>query len=528
MQTVCTVTVNSANEKEAFARHLPPGRFRFVELVEPGRRDWLASACQSAISCDVLVISGHFDGSREFFSDRTETQVSLPVAELERVACSDACPGLLSRLKEVHLYGCNTLNPRVLGGTTADLVRSLVRRGDAGGRADARLRQLGIDAGAGESSRERMRRIFEDVPVIYGFSSVAPLGPVAGATLENYFREHGAREIGSGRASAGLLAHFAAFDLDAVRGHRSGDAGAQARDEICLFSDDRVGTAQRIVAIHRILRRPVPEVMPHLGRIEAEAAHLAAGGAPAADVRRALDALHDDLLSRARFLAHARQAPAPALRARMLDVAGDLGWLTAEERKAEWTQLLRGLMQLPSPGLDEVDLACARNPAHAFDGIDRQLPPLAIGPDVAHAAIAACLGNAAGLARVVQALGSGIDDEVLIAGAYLRHRPLQDADTVQRVLQAVAALPPSSAQVQALDTLGREGKPDAGWWDPLLALYARTPSAAVQSAIAGILVKADLAQVPRERWLETLVASRRPAAEGNRLLDLLIQRLRGG
>ena len=36
-QTVCTITVNSADEKEAFRRHLPESKYRFVELVERGR-----------------------------------------------------------------------------------------------------------------------------------------------------------------------------------------------------------------------------------------------------------------------------------------------------------------------------------------------------------------------------------------------------------------------------------------------------------------------------------------------------------
>ena len=43
-QTVCTITVNSSNEKQAFERYLPQGRFDFVELVERGRPDWLESA----------------------------------------------------------------------------------------------------------------------------------------------------------------------------------------------------------------------------------------------------------------------------------------------------------------------------------------------------------------------------------------------------------------------------------------------------------------------------------------------------
>src|SRR5947207_3298100 len=53
-KTVCTITVNSADEKEAFRRSLPPDKFQFVELVERGRPDWLASACGQRIRCDVL------------------------------------------------------------------------------------------------------------------------------------------------------------------------------------------------------------------------------------------------------------------------------------------------------------------------------------------------------------------------------------------------------------------------------------------------------------------------------------------
>jgi hypothetical protein len=60
--TVCTITVNSPNEKDAFRRNLPKDKFEFVELLERGRRDWLASACQQKVQCDVLVISGHFGG----------------------------------------------------------------------------------------------------------------------------------------------------------------------------------------------------------------------------------------------------------------------------------------------------------------------------------------------------------------------------------------------------------------------------------------------------------------------------------
>src|SRR5436190_15208413 len=60
-KTVCTITVNSPDEKETFRRLLPPDEFQFVELVERGRSNWLESACRQDVQCDVLLISGHFD-----------------------------------------------------------------------------------------------------------------------------------------------------------------------------------------------------------------------------------------------------------------------------------------------------------------------------------------------------------------------------------------------------------------------------------------------------------------------------------
>src|SRR6185436_2066945 len=109
-RTVCTITVNSSDEREMFLRRLPEDQYRFVELVERGRADWLASACRQGIRCDLLVISGHFDGTTVFYSDQVAASEFLPVAEMERASCSDSCPGLFSQLKEVYLFGCNTLS----------------------------------------------------------------------------------------------------------------------------------------------------------------------------------------------------------------------------------------------------------------------------------------------------------------------------------------------------------------------------------------------------------------------------------
>ena len=101
-QTVCTITVNSADEKETFRRYLPASRYEFVELVERDRPDWLASACRKSVACDVLIVSGHYDGGNEFFSDQLEVREFLPVSELERVSCSGSCTGLFARFDEAE------------------------------------------------------------------------------------------------------------------------------------------------------------------------------------------------------------------------------------------------------------------------------------------------------------------------------------------------------------------------------------------------------------------------------------------
>ena len=129
---MCTITVNSPDEKEIFRRNLPQEDFQFVELVERSRR-WLESACQKGIRCDVLVISGHYDGGTQVCSDRLDARWYLPIGEMERVSCSDSCPGLFSQPKEVYLFGCNTLNAQAMRSASGEIAQSLVRSGHSGG-----------------------------------------------------------------------------------------------------------------------------------------------------------------------------------------------------------------------------------------------------------------------------------------------------------------------------------------------------------------------------------------------------------
>ncbi|MBX3605905.1 MAG: hypothetical protein KF788_11555 [Piscinibacter sp.] len=527
-KTVCTITVNSADEKEAFRRYLPASRYRFVELVEPGRPDWLASACRAGVRCDVLIVSGHYDGANEFFSDRLEAREYLPVAELERVSCSASCPGLFERLQEVYLFGCNTLNPAPQSSASAEVVRSLVREGHSAKEARRQLQAL--NATQGESSRERMRQIFKDVPVIYGFSSAAPLGPIAGSTLERYLRAGGARDVARGHPSGRLLGYFAPFAMTAAAGITGQDPGIAARRDMCQFADERRSDAARLAFVHELLGRHVGEMRLQLDRIQRLMAGLDEAARRQPAVARELDSIAHDTAVRDRFLAYARGLDDPPVRVRLVNLARELGWLDADQRWQEFALMLGELLDRPALDVPEIGLACELNQDGDLDGaFGRRGPPAdpsgAAAEDVAHAAVRACLGSSEARARVLAALVGTSEPEVRLAQAYLRQRPIEQPAELRRVAMAIAAMDPGEAQVRALEALGRHYVADREVLDGLAKLYARTPSAAVQNAIAGILIRADRDSVAAVGLPRVLREHRLPAHGDDSLVGTLIERL---
>lgn len=524
-QTVCTITVNSADEKETFRRHLPESKYQFVELIERGRPDWLASACRAEVSCDVLIISGHFDGANHFFSDQLETPEYLPVDELERASCSGSCPALFSRLKEVYLFGCNSLDPDPLSRASAEVVRSLVREGRSLRDAQRQLREL--NAEHGQSSRDRMRLVFKDVPVIYGFSSVAPLGPVAGASLSRFFKADGAREVGQGRSSKRLLAQFASNGMAVAQGMTDKDPHADVRHDVCQFVDDRLSDEKRVDFVHQLLQREVSQSRVHLDRIERFTKALDDPARRTPEVSQALELIARDTEARGRFLDLARDADQPAVRARLIKVAHDLGWLSADQRWGELALMLGQMQALGSLGVTEVDLACTLNQDSELDGAFGGLIPAGrVTENVSQAAVRACLGSAEGRARTLEGLVSPSNADVQIARAYLRHRPVKDAAELRQVAAAIISMPAPDAQARALEALGRHYVSDREVLDMLVRLFSETSSWPVQSAIAGILIRADRRLIAGPQLLRTLVERRRPSPPGDNMVDALIRNLR--
>jgi hypothetical protein len=299
-QTVCTITVNSADEKEAFRRRLPKGQFRFVELVE-----------------------------------RAAPIGSPPRARRRSLATCSSFPATSTRATSSTPTGTTRTN--TCGSTSWSAPRAAIRAGAllaAEGGLPIRLREpqprrVEIFVVQGDSGLGRMRRIFANVPVIYGFSSSAPVGATAAMLLERYF-DAGASAIGSGRRDTRLLATFARNGMTATRGapevpgrpqpdlpilrrapHRRAKALVHSRDDA-----RRHEGRERFFRAHRRISR-----LPHGMRT----------GSRRHSCSRSPRISADDT-TRGRYLAGERATADPALKARMIALAATFGWLTPEER----------------------------------------------------------------------------------------------------------------------------------------------------------------------------------------------------
>ncbi|MEP7259783.1 MAG: hypothetical protein ABI669_01245 [Usitatibacter sp.] len=517
-QTVCTVTVNSPDERDIFREYLPADRFDFVELVENGRSDWLASSCRKGVKCDVLLVSGHFAGT-EFYSSRLANNETLPVDEIERVGCSESCPGLFSELKEVYLFGCDTLNSTPVRSVTPEVIRSLEREGLS--PVDAARRAAELGERHGESALEHMRRLFPDVPVIYGFTSKAPYGKVAGPMLRQLLQAPEDVAVGSGVVSEKLYRMFAPASMTVTNGLRMDEPNADYRAQACRYFDDRLTPARKLREIHATLVRSMAEARLSLDQFEK---FMATSGESAHDAgfSAALAEIATDIALRARFLTLTRDTPDPAVRVRLIALAQGFGWLTPAEQRAETMRMVGDLLAESSTDFGEVDLICTLNRDGSLGQALDQLRSFPLRAGRAADAAMACLGDSGSRARILTALASRDEREVRIAQAYLRHQPIVDGDELRGVALGVAKMQGSSAQARAIETLARSRVTDAAVFDEFKRLYVRAGSLAVQRAVAEAFIRWDyrdngLAQVLRKYRLRS--------PDGADVIDTLIGRL---
>jgi hypothetical protein len=484
-QTVCTVTVNSPDERDVLRRHLPDERYEFVELVERGRTDWLDSSCRKGVTCDVLIVSGHFAGT-EFYSSKPDIRETLSIDALERASCSGTCPGLFSQLKEVYLFGCDTLNPEPVRVQTPELAASLAREGAAPDEAERMARVLA--ARHGESAFEHIRRLFPGVPVIYGFSSKAPYGRYAGPMLDRYLSTQGLGEFGTGRVNEGLRRLFAPASMVVTEGQLETDSNAGYRAEACRYFDTRTTAAEKLREIHATMARSMAEARLTLDRVEKFLAEVSEfeRSDPAYSVE--LGAIVADAPLKARYLRLARDTEDPAVRVRLVALARNLGWLDRAGERVELVAMVGDLISRRATGFGEVDLICSLNKDRALDSELSRLSGVSMTGRGAEAAMA-CLGSREARSRILRALASRDEREVQIAQAYLRHQPIDDVEELRTVATRVARMEGSGAQVRALETLARHHISDKDVLDELSRLASRTRSPAVKRAVEEVFLR---------------------------------------
>lgn len=211
-KTVCTMTFNSVDEKQLFSKHLSPIGYKQVELV-PENRDpnWFKKACASDLSCDVLVVSGHFGGL--FFGSSAST---ISLAELISAKEKSLCPNILDKPKSVFLMGCNTLASKSPDHRSVnDYLRVLVGDGFPLNMAEEVAASRYMDFG--QSMNEFMTSVFNKSQMIVGFDSTGPLGAQAAPRLEKAFKETSLDDKNTtGISKAALLAAFKGTNLRVV------------------------------------------------------------------------------------------------------------------------------------------------------------------------------------------------------------------------------------------------------------------------------------------------------------------------
>ena len=186
---VCSITINSSDELEIFKQNLSSDHFEFVELLPSNKEGyekhdshWFNEACKENYKCDILIVSGHFGGT--FFG---KSEFTLPTELMEQKACQNLCQGVLSNVKEIFLFGCNTLANKTKDRRTyQEYLQVLLDDGMARETAE---RVVASRYSPLESPfYERMNFIFKGSKTVYGFDQLSPLGEHIRGSLSEYFK----------------------------------------------------------------------------------------------------------------------------------------------------------------------------------------------------------------------------------------------------------------------------------------------------------------------------------------------------
>jgi hypothetical protein len=356
---VCSITINSDDEIRTLRNRLPASSFRFTELTDTARTStadpgssWFGRACDSGVSCDVLVVSGHFGNTwaGDYGTTFAGTSgLSLSLEELERRRCDASCPGILGNPREVFLFGCKTLADSAPSQSLPTHDAAVFAEHAVVPAAAARFVDAVTSNGEVTSSRERMELVFAGVPRVYGFTEVAPAGKRVAPLLDKYllgvgdYAEH-LRRLERSRTNE-LLAHAMEPTCFAQTTGVDPAGAAFAREQrVCALRSEHRSVSERV------------EQVAHLFDTQAFLADLPAIGFFLRSHQRALADpaytsslvhIRQNIAARSTVAALVHDLQLPVVRLELVRIARAVGWLSAEEARPIQRQIAVSLLRPP-------------------------------------------------------------------------------------------------------------------------------------------------------------------------------------
>lgn len=368
-KNVCSITINSDDEINTFRQYLPADQFNFIELTQFSDNSldksskWLSRACAQGIKCDILLISGHFGGA--FFGSSSKR---LSLEDLETASCNSQCHGILSDPKEVFLFGCNTLAGKNKDSRSPEEYhRILIQDGFTEDQA-ARIVAFRYSP-IGESFHDRMSQVFSGVQRIYGFNSVAPVGPTVKPLLQKYLSSttkvysqalDNQRSLDAQAVSAKLLGVFSKTSMIQTQGF-SGEQGMQR--PACFLNDKEVSNRDKLLWVDSVVRNPNPtSLLNSIIHIETFISRLMDKNEISGEEQNIFSRLSESQNGKAEILGFLKH-PIPGLQAlqvNLLSFAKDLGWVAAETFKDQLEKVIHLKRTLQNPIRSEYrDFVCS-------------------------------------------------------------------------------------------------------------------------------------------------------------------------
>lgn len=248
-KTVCSITVNSADERETFRKVLDPAEYSWVELLPQNAigseerfipRDdlWIKKAYREKTRCDVVVISGHFAST---FLGSSGFEVRLE--DLTKYSCENDCRELFESVRQVYLFGCNTLSEKTSDSRSISEYRNILIVDGVSPHLAQRVAALRYTI-YGQSLRSEVRKVFSHAEQIFGYAGPGPTGPNVRATLQTYLKSAYAKGISQSAKEESFKRTLGRTGMLSVSGLPKG--AATCRESRAHEADPRLRTAKGI------------------------------------------------------------------------------------------------------------------------------------------------------------------------------------------------------------------------------------------------------------------------------------------